>query len=221
LLTKPETGIGLGAELDNDEKVAFDRRDFTTSTSVRSGWADPQRRFRDRGFHVVGPTPGGTPGNAGVETVEFVDGSYRAVIKTIVVDGPGVSGGELLTSSNPATWGKGQFLQFDLSYEYTIDAIGGNVSIAATASPGGLQILNVTQEDASPLSRSLPTTTFTIPWDGDDSFDLFPTVFTQNSGSVSLTVLLDNVRIVPEPSGLMLITTVLCLTPFLARRRRR
>jgi len=67
----------------------------------------PNGDFETGNFTDWNPAAGGTPGSFGVQAVEFIDGSYRAVIKTIVAVGPGGSGGELLTSSSPATWGKG------------------------------------------------------------------------------------------------------------------
>lgn len=181
----------------------------------------PNGDFETGDFTDWGPQPGGTPGNGGLATVEFVDGSYRAVIKTSIGDGPGVSGGELLTSSDPVTWGNGKILQFDLSYEYAIDSVGGGVGIFVNASTSGVQILNLTQDDTLPLAGSSPMTTYSIAWDGINAFDLFPSAFTLSSGSVSLTVILDNVRIVPEPSTLVLTASALCALPLLVRARRR
>lgn len=185
----------------------------------------PNGDFETGDFTDWNPAAGGTPGNGGVQTVEFIDGSYRAVIKATVAAAPGVSGGELLTSSNPLSWGNGKVLQFDLSYEYAIDSIGATAAISVDLGTSSLLILNMTQADASPLTGSSPMTTYTMPWDGSNAaFDLFPTVYTQNpaSGSVSLTVMLDNVRIIPEPSTIALFATALVATPFvLARRVRR
>lgn len=181
----------------------------------------PNGDFETGDFTGWGPQPGGTPGNVGVASVEFVDGSYRAVIQTIVADGPGVSGGEMLTSSSPLTWGNGKILQFDASYSYATDSLGALVSFeVTTSSQYSLILLHAMQEDFTPLSGSSPMTTYFMPWDGK-AIDVFPTVFTQNSGSVSLTVILDNFQIIPEPSTWVLVATALCALPLVVRRQRR
>jgi hypothetical protein len=180
----------------------------------------PNGDFETGDFTDWNPAAGGTPGNGGVQTVEFIDGSYRAVIKTAVAEGPGGSAGELLTSSNPLNWGNGKILQFDLSYEYAINSIGGTVAIAVELGTSTLVILNLSQQDLTPLSGSSSTATYSMPWDGSNAaFDLFPTINAQDPGSVSLTVILDNVRIIPEPSTIALFATALVATPFVLVRR--
>ena len=180
----------------------------------------PNGDFETGDFTDWNPAAGGTPGDGGIQTVEFIDGSYRAVIKTIVEAGVGLSGGELLTSSDPLLWGNGKVLQFDASYSYTTDSVGADVFFGVANGSIGLDILHVIQGDATPLSGSSPTTTYTMPW-GGQAIDILPFVSTQNSGSVSLTVVLDNFRIIPEPSTWVLAATALVGVPFFAARRRR
>ncbi len=181
----------------------------------------PNGDFETGDFTDWNPAAGGTPGDGGIQTVEFIDGSYRAVIKTVVEAGAGLSGGELLTSSDPLLWGNGKVLQFDASYSYTTDSVGADVFFGVANGSIGLDILHVIQGDATPLSGSSPITTYTMPW-GGQAIDILPFVSTQNSGSVSLTVVLDNFRIIPEPSTWVLAATALVGVPcFAARRRRR
>ncbi len=168
---------------------------------------------------------GGTGPYNGISlaSVENINGNWLLVLSLEIPAGWGASSAELVTTSEASSWfGKARQLQFDLGYEYTTDSIGAEAGIYANASTGGLTILGITQSDATPLSGASPMTTYTIPWDGSSVFNLFPVIFTPETGSVSLKVMLDNVRVVPEPSTWVLAATALVGVPcFAARRRRR
>lgn len=156
-------------------------------------------------------------------SVQDIDGSNRAVISLQYTgDGPGGASGEINSASDPSTWGPGKALQFDLAYEFSTDSVGAGVGIYVNASLSGWQLLSVTQTDSTPLSGNSSLTTYTIPWDGH-AFEIFPEIYNTEEvpGNVSLTVILDNVRIIPEPSTWVLAATTLVGVPFFASRRRR
>lgn len=160
-----------------------------------------------------------TPLNA---SVEFIDGSFRAVLTSKVAIGPSHSSSELLTSSDPSSWGFGDTLRFDMAYSYATDSIGASINLALNGGPGiAVALFSITQQDAAPLAGMSPMTTYEIPWNPRGTVDITPTVVLPNSGSGSLIVVLDNFRIVPEPSTWTLLVSVLCALPVIVRRRRR
>ena len=185
---------------------------------------------------VVSPAQAGLIPNGDFETGDFtdwqvqtifasvqdIDGSNRAVISLLHTgDSAGGASGEILSASDTKTWENGKILQFDASYSYAMDSVGADVFFGVANGSIGLDILHVIQGDATPLSGSSPTTTYTMPW-GGQAINILPFVSTQNSGNVSLTVVLDNFRIIPEPSTWVLAATALVGVPcFAARRRRR
>jgi hypothetical protein len=182
----------------------------------------PNGDFETGDFTGWSPQIGSGPLGSANASIEFLDGSQRAVLTVEIESGVGAVAGELFTTTDTASWGSGKIVQFDLSYSYTTNSIGANVFLAAP-SASTLIFLNVTQTDATPLSGSSPTTTYSMPWDGN-AFNLFPSILTEDADAasgVSLTVILDNVRIVPEPTTLLLTATALVGVPFFASRRRR
>jgi hypothetical protein len=163
---------------------------------------------------------GGTVSNGGVAKVEFLDGSYRAVLDLNVVAGSGVSSAELLSASLPPTWGNGQFLQFDASYSFATNGVGATLLFSAITASANEALVNLTQQDASPLSGSTTTVTYTLPW-SLGAIDIFTSISAPEAGSASMTVVLDNFRLIPEPSTWVLAATALLGIPFFAVRRRR
>ncbi len=154
-------------------------------------------------------------------SVEYIDGSYRAVFALDVASGPGGPSAELLTATPPQNWGPGTLLQFDMSYSYASNDPGAVLLISVLTAEANEALLNLTQVDSTPLSGTSPTTTYTLPW-SLGGIDVFATAFAPGTGSASLTVILDNFRIIPEPSTWVLAATALVGVPcFAARRRRR
>ncbi len=181
----------------------------------------PNGDFETGDFTGWLPQIGSGPLGSASASVDFLDGSNRAVLTVEIESGLGAVAGELFTTTDTASWGSGKVVQFDLSYSYETNSIGANVFLAAPSATT-LIFLNVTQADATPLSGSSPTTTYSMPWDGN-AFNLFPSILTEDAeaaSGVSLTVILDNVRLVPEPSTCVLFASALFVAPLLARRRR-
>jgi hypothetical protein len=194
--------------------------------SLPSGRAGliPNGDFETGDFTDWLPQSSSGPLGTATAAVEFLDGSYRAVLKLDIPSGLGATSSELLPTSNPSSWGSGHWVQFDASYSYSIDAIGATAFFGVTAGPDSLILVNATQADATPISGFSPLTTYTLPWDGKSYIDVFPTIFTQNPpspGGLTLTVILDNFQIIPEPSTWVLATTALVGAPFFVARRRR
>jgi hypothetical protein len=111
-------------------------------------------------------------------------------------------------------------LQFDASYSYSTNSNGGDVFFAVANGSNGLDILHVVQNDDTPLTGGSPWTTYSMPWDGQ-AIDILPFLFAPNSGDASLTVMLDNFRIIPEPSTWGLVASALGGAPFYYFRRGR
>lgn len=159
-----------------------------------------------------------TPLNA---SVEFIDGSFRAVLTSAVTIGPSSSSSELLTSSDPSSWGFGNTLRFDMAYTYATDSLGAVINLALNGGPGiAVDLFAIQQQDATPLAGMSPMTTYEIPWNPRGAIDITPTVVLPNSGSGSLIVVLDNFRIVPEPSAWALVVSAFFALTLIVRRRR-
>lgn len=183
------------------------------------------------GFHPL--TPGLANGGTGNVLVQFLDGSHRAVINaTAGPSTPSLSAGNAYMNSDlPFTVNVASLFEFDASYSYSTtatdsDAIRANLGLVGiTASPvNSFLQYPISFVISGPGTGSIPDTSFSLPVP-PGSYSIATDVHAFNgtnpTGSSSITLVVDNFRIVPvpEPSTIALAISGLACLAWRYRRR--